>query len=72
MMSSNIITYMNSVQKLGGTNFAKWKADLKLILTSMDRDHSFREDKPLDPIAEGDNDTTLAKRITEYEKAKTQ
>jgi hypothetical protein len=68
MTPSNIITYINS-GKAWGTNFAKWKADLKLILAIMDRDHSFREDKP---VAEGDNDTTLAMRITEYEKAKAQ
>jgi hypothetical protein len=38
----------------------------------MDRDHSFREDKPVEPIAEGDNDTTLATSIAEYEKDKAQ
>jgi hypothetical protein len=32
MTPSNIVTYMNGVEKLGGTNFAKWKVDLKLIL----------------------------------------
>jgi hypothetical protein len=72
MVPSNIITYMNGVEKLGGTNFAKWKAGLKLILTIVDRDHSFREDKPIEPVAEGDNDTTLATRKTQYEKAKAQ
>jgi hypothetical protein len=50
---------MNSVEKLRGMNFAKWKADLKLILAIMDRDHSFREDKPVEPIVEVGNDTTL-------------
>jgi hypothetical protein len=70
MMPSNNVTYMKGVEKLGGTNFAKWRADLKLILAIMDRDHSFREEKPLEPIAEGDNDTTLATKKTEYEKAK--
>jgi hypothetical protein len=72
MVPSNIVTYMNGVEKLGGTNFAKWKAGLKLILTIVDRDHSFREDKPVEPVAEGDNDTTLATRKTQYEKAKAQ
>jgi hypothetical protein len=38
----------------------------------MDQDHSFREDKPIEPVAKGDNDTTLATRKTEYEKAKDQ
>jgi hypothetical protein len=70
MTPSNIVTYMNGVEKLGGTNFAKWKVDLKLILAIMNRDHSFREDKPIEPVADGDNDTTLATRITKFEKAK--
>jgi hypothetical protein len=72
MTPSNIITYMNVVEKLGGTNIAKWKADLTLILAIMDQDHSFRENKLIEPVAEGDNDTTLAVSITEYEKAKAQ
>jgi hypothetical protein len=55
-----------------GTNFAKWKPDLKLILAIMNQDHSFREEKPIEPVAEGDNDTTLATGKTEYEKAKAQ
>jgi hypothetical protein len=53
-------------------NFAKWKADIQLILAIMDRDHSFCEDKPVEPVAEGANDTTLALRKAEYEKAKAQ
>jgi hypothetical protein len=64
MTPSNIVTYMNGVEKLGGTNIAKWMADLKLILTVMDRDHSFWEKKPIEPVVEGDNDTTLAMRTT--------
>jgi hypothetical protein len=55
-----------------GMNFAKWKADIQLILAIMDRDHSFCEDKPVEPVAEGANDTTLALRKAEYEKAKAQ
>jgi hypothetical protein len=51
-------------------NFAKWKAEIKMILTIMDRDHSFRENKPVDPVAEGDNDTTLVLRKADYEKTK--
>jgi hypothetical protein len=31
-----------------------------MILAIMDRDHSFREDKPVELVAEGANDTTLA------------
>jgi hypothetical protein len=38
----------------------------------MDRDHSFWEEWPVEPIVEGDNDTTLATRKAEYEKAKAQ
>jgi hypothetical protein len=72
MTPSTIVTYMNGVKKLGGTIFAKWKSDLNLILAIMDRDHSFREDKPTEPVAEGDNDSTLATRKDEYEKAKAQ
>jgi hypothetical protein len=53
-------------------NFAKWKADIQMILAIMDRDHSFREDKPIEPVAEGANDTTLALQKAEYEKAKAQ
>jgi hypothetical protein len=64
--------YMNGIEKLGGMNFAKWKSDLMLVLAIMDRDHSFHEDKPEEPVAEGDNDSTLAPRNTEYEKAKAQ
>jgi hypothetical protein len=63
---------MNGVEKLGGTHFAKWKVNLKLILAIMDRDHSFQEEKSVEPIAEGDNNTTLAMRKIEYEKAKAQ
>jgi hypothetical protein len=48
MTPSNIITYMNGVEKLGGTNFAKWKADLKPPLATMDRHHSFQEEKLVD------------------------
>jgi hypothetical protein len=72
MMPSTIVTYMNGVEKLGRTNFAKWKSDLNLILAIMDQDHSFREDKPTEPVAEGDNDSTLAMRKAEYEKTKAQ
>jgi hypothetical protein len=53
-------------------NFAKWKADIQMILAIMDRDHSFREDKPVELVAEGANDTTLVLRKAEYEKAKAQ
>jgi hypothetical protein len=38
----------------------------------MDRDHSFREDKPIEPVAEGAKDTTLALRKAKYKKAKAQ
>jgi hypothetical protein len=66
---------MNGVEKCvgggGGLNFAMWNADNKMILTIMDRNHSFREDKPIEPVAEGDNDTTLAVQMANYEKAKT-
>jgi hypothetical protein len=72
MMPSNIMTYMNGIEKLVGTNFAKWKSDLMLVLAIMNRDHSFREDKPEEPVAQGDNDSTLAQRKTEYEKVKAQ
>jgi hypothetical protein len=72
MTPSIIMTYMNDIKKLGGTNFAKRKGDLMLVLAIMDRDHSFREDKPEEPVAQGDNDSTLAHRKAEYEKAKAQ
>jgi hypothetical protein len=72
MMPSTVVTYMNGVEKFRGTNFAKWKADLNLILAIMDRGHSFGENKPIELIVEGDNDSTLAARITEFEKAKAQ
>jgi hypothetical protein len=57
-----------------GVNFAKWKANIQMILAIMDRDrdHSFREDKPVEPVAEGANDTTLTLQKVEYEKAKAQ
>jgi hypothetical protein len=72
MTPSNIMTYMNGIEKLGDTNFAKWKSDLMLVLAIMDRDHSFREDKPEELVAQGDNDSTLAQCKTEYEKVKAQ
>jgi hypothetical protein len=43
-----------------------------LVLAIMDRDHSFREDKPEESLAQGDNDSTLAHRMVEYEKVKVQ
>jgi hypothetical protein len=43
-----------------------------MILAIMDPDHSFCEDKPVEPVAKGANDTTLALRKAEYEKAKVQ
>jgi hypothetical protein len=72
MTPSSIASYMNGVTKLGGVNFAKWKADIQMILAIMDQDHSFREDEPVEPIAEDANDTTLVLRKAEYEKAKVQ
>jgi hypothetical protein len=53
-------------------NFAKWNADIQMILTIIDRDHSFHEDKPVELTAKGANDTTLTLRKVEYEKAKAQ
>jgi hypothetical protein len=70
MTPSNIMTYINGIEKLGGTNFTKWKSDLMLVLAIMDRDHSFRKDTPEEPVAQGDNDSTLAHRKAEYEKVK--
>jgi hypothetical protein len=63
---------MNGIEKLVGTNFAKWKGDLMLVLAIMDRDHSFREGKSEEPVAQGDNDSTLAHHKAEYEKANAQ
>jgi hypothetical protein len=51
-------------------NFAKWKADILMILAIMDQDHSFCENKPVEPATEGDNDTTLAIWKVDCEKAK--
>jgi hypothetical protein len=56
MMPSSIFSYMNGVTKLGGMNFAKWNADVQMILAIMDQDHSFREGKPVEPVAEGDTE----------------
>jgi hypothetical protein len=72
MTPSNIMTYMNDIEKLGGTYFAKWKSNLMLVHAIMGRDHSFREDKPKELVTEGDNDFTLAHYKTEYERAKAQ
>jgi hypothetical protein len=38
----------------------------------MDRGHSFREDKAVEPVGNGANDTTLVLRKADYEKAKAQ
>jgi hypothetical protein len=54
---------MNGVTRLGGMNFAKWKADIQMILAIMDQDK---------PVAEGANDTTLSPWKADYEKAKAQ
>jgi hypothetical protein len=51
-------------------NFAKWKGEIMMILTIMDREHSFRENKHVELIAEGGNDNTLALWKAEYEKDK--
>jgi hypothetical protein len=72
MNPSNIMTHMNGIEKLGGTNFANWKGDLMLVLAIMDRDNSFREEKPEEPVAQGDHETTLGHRKAKYEKAKGQ
>jgi hypothetical protein len=53
-------------------NFAKWKVDIKMILSIIDWDHSFREDKPVEPVVEGDNETTIVLRKANYAKAKAQ
>jgi hypothetical protein len=47
--------------------FAKWKADIKIILAIIDRDHSFREDKNVELVADDDNYTTLVLRKADYE-----
>jgi hypothetical protein len=72
MTPSNIASYINGVTKMGQVNFAKWKADIQMILAIMDWDNSFREDKPIELVAEGANDTTIALRKDDYEKAKAQ
>jgi hypothetical protein len=72
MTPSNIMTYMNGIEKLGGMNIAKWKSNLMLVLAIMDRYHSFCKDKPEEPVIEGDNDSTLVHHKTEYEKVKAQ
>jgi hypothetical protein len=41
-----------------------------MILTIVDQDHSFREDKLVELVAKGANDTTLALRKADYEKSK--
>jgi hypothetical protein len=43
-----------------------------LVLAIMDRDHSFCEDKLEELVAQGDKDSTLAQRKTEYENVKAQ
>jgi hypothetical protein len=72
MRPSSIASYMNSVEKLGGMNFAKRKADIKMILAIMDWDHSCHEDKSVEPVTEGDNDTILTLQKVDYKKAETQ
>ena len=67
---SSIMSYINGVEKLGGNNFTSWKAQIKLIMLIMDKDHSMREDAPVAPAAAGDNDTTLPERTAAYEKEK--
>jgi hypothetical protein len=48
-------------------NFDRSKADILMILTIMDQGHSFCENKPIEPVTESDNDTTLALQKADYE-----
>jgi len=65
-----MIAYVNGVEKLSGDNFAKWSREIELILVMMDKDHSMRDKAPVAPVAQGDDDTTLAERTAAYEKEK--
>ena len=67
---ASIIAYVNGVEKLSSDNFAKWNRKIELILVMMDKDHSMRDKVPVAPVAQGDDDTTLAERTAAYEKEK--
>ena len=52
---------------LNGTNFKSWKEELEIWLGVNELDQALREDDPVAPTTEGDNDDTLATRIAKYE-----
>ena len=56
------------MEQLAGDNFTKWSREINLILLMMDKDHSMRDKAPVAPVAQGDDDTTLAERTAAYEK----
>ena len=66
---ASIIAYVNGVEKLSSDNFARWSREIHLIQV-MDKDHSMRDPAPVAPVAQGDDDTTLAERTAAYEKEK--
>jgi len=67
---ASIIAYVNGVEKLSGDNFARWSREIHLILVMMDKDHSMRDSAPVAPVAQEDDDTSLAERTAAYEKEK--
>lgn len=52
---------------LNGTNFKKWKQDLKIVLGLIDLDLALREDEPPKPI--DDSSVDVKSKFEKWEKA---
>ena len=46
--ASSIVTNVNNIPVLNGTNFKKWKERVIIVLKCMDLDYALREDRPPD------------------------
>ncbi|RVW58359.1 hypothetical protein CK203_110916 [Vitis vinifera] len=47
-VASSIVTNVNNIPVLNGTNFKKWKERVIIVLKCMDLDYALREDRPPD------------------------
>ena len=57
----------NNIETLTGSNFKKWKEDVKIVLGLMDLDLALREDKPGAITAESTTDEKL--KFEKWERA---
>ncbi|KAM2165178.1 hypothetical protein ACFX1R_039362 [Malus domestica] len=59
----SVISSLNSIQTLNGTNYKKWRQDIEIALGLIDFNLALRENEPTKPA----NDATAAKK-NEYKK----